>query len=229
MTIAETGLHPDTLSQLMLKTLIAGESSGTQLAESLRLPYSVLDAMIQHARVEKLIEVRGAGGAGTAGYRYALTDLGRDRARCSSSTSAATSVRPRCRWPTTTRTCAPCMAARTWVDRDILAKGFDQLDRQPGDVRPARAGRQLGQVALPLRRARQRQDGRRRGDRPRARHQHVRAARHRRRRPDHHHVRSGHATCRRRRPAPRRASSPARRTIAGGRRSGGRSWSSAAS
>ena len=80
MTIAETGLHPDTLSQLMLKTLIAGESSGTQLAESLRLPYSVLDALIQHARVEKLVEVRGAGGAGTAGYRYALTDLGRDRA-----------------------------------------------------------------------------------------------------------------------------------------------------
>ena len=64
----------------MLKTLIAGESSGTQLAESLRLPYSVLDAMIQHARVEKLIEVRGAGGVGTAGYRYALTDLGRERA-----------------------------------------------------------------------------------------------------------------------------------------------------
>ena len=44
----------------MLKTLIAGESSGTQLAESLRLPYSVLDALIQHARVEKLVEVRGA-------------------------------------------------------------------------------------------------------------------------------------------------------------------------
>ena len=53
-TIAETGLHPDTLAQLMLKTLIAGESSGTQLAERMRLPYSVLDAMVQHARVEKL-------------------------------------------------------------------------------------------------------------------------------------------------------------------------------
>ena len=52
--MAETGLHPDTLAQLMLKTLVAGESSGTQLADSLRLPYSVLDALIQHARVEKL-------------------------------------------------------------------------------------------------------------------------------------------------------------------------------
>src|SRR5262245_60984662 len=79
-TIGETGLHPDTLAQLMLKTLIAGEASGTQLAEHMRLPYSVLDAMVHHARVEKLVEVRGASGAGTAGYRYALTDLGRDRA-----------------------------------------------------------------------------------------------------------------------------------------------------
>ena len=79
-TLAETGLHPDTLSQLMLKTLIAGEASGTGLADKLRLPYSVLDAMLQHARVEKLIEVRGTAGTGTAGYRYALTDLGRDRA-----------------------------------------------------------------------------------------------------------------------------------------------------
>src|SRR6185369_12212893 len=48
--------------------------------EKLRVPYSVLDALIQHARVEKLLEVRGTSGAGSAGYRYALTDLGRDRA-----------------------------------------------------------------------------------------------------------------------------------------------------
>ena len=54
-TIAETGLHPDTLSQLMLKTLISGENSGTQHAQSMRLPYSVLDAMDQNARIEKLI------------------------------------------------------------------------------------------------------------------------------------------------------------------------------
>ena len=80
MTLAETGLHHDTLAQLMLKTLVAGENSGTQLAENLRLPYSVLDALIQHARVEKLVEVRGTAGVGSAGYRYTLTDLGRDRA-----------------------------------------------------------------------------------------------------------------------------------------------------
>jgi hypothetical protein len=60
LTIAETGLHPDSLSQLLLKTLVGGEISGTSLADKLRLPYSVLEELIQHARVEKLIEVRGA-------------------------------------------------------------------------------------------------------------------------------------------------------------------------
>jgi hypothetical protein len=79
-TLEAAGLHPDTLAQLLLKTLIAGEASGTALAEKLRLPYSVLEALVQHARVEKLVEVRGTSGAGSAGYRYILTDVGRDRA-----------------------------------------------------------------------------------------------------------------------------------------------------
>ena len=110
----------------MLKTLIAGESSGTQLAESLRLPYSVLDALIQHARVEKLVEVRGAGGAGTAGYRYALTDLGRDRAMqfLDISRYVGPAPVPLAQYNAHVRA---RMAARPWVDRDCLAKGFDHL------------------------------------------------------------------------------------------------------
>ncbi len=125
-TIAETGLHPDTLSQLMLKTLIAGESSGTQLAESLRLPFSVLDAMVQHGRVEKLIEVRGAGGVGTAGYRYALTDLGRDRAMqfLDISRYVGPAPVPLAQYNAYVRA---SMAARPWVDRDRLATGFQDL------------------------------------------------------------------------------------------------------
>jgi hypothetical protein len=125
-TIAETGLHPDVLAQLMLKTLIAGESSGTQLAESMRLPYSVLDAMIQHARVEKLVEVRGTSGAGSAGYRYALTDLGRDRAMQFLDINRYVGPAPvsLAQYNAYTRA---CMAARPWVDRDRLSRGFDHL------------------------------------------------------------------------------------------------------
>jgi hypothetical protein len=125
-TIAETGLHPDTLAQLMLKTLVAGETSGTQLAENMRLPYTVLDAMIQHARVEKLIEVRGASGTGSAGYRYVLTDLGRDRAMQFLDVNGYVGPAP---VPLTQYTdyVRASMAARPWIDRDRLSRGFEHL------------------------------------------------------------------------------------------------------
>ena len=186
-TMAETGLHPDTLAQLMLKTLVAGESSGTQLADSLRLPYTVLDALIQHARVEKLVEVRGTSGAGSAGYRYTLTDLGRDRAMqfFDISRYVGAAPVPLNQYNAYVRA---AMASKPWVD----AIAFDRLrppDRQPFDVRPARSGGELREGAVPLRQARQRQDRHRGGHRPRARQRHARAPRPRRGRPDHHDVR----------------------------------------
>jgi hypothetical protein len=125
-TIAETGLHPDSLAQLLLKTLIGGESSGTGLADRLRLPYSVLEALVQHARVEKLIEVRGATGVGTAGYRYVLTDLGRDRAGQFLDVCRYVGPAPVALAQYNAYVRA-CMAARPYVDRELLSTGFDQL------------------------------------------------------------------------------------------------------
>ena len=125
-TLADTGLHPDTLAQLLLKTLVAGENSGTQLADALRVPYTVLDALIQHARVEKLIEVRGTSGAGNAGYRYALTDLGRERAArfLEISRYIGAAPVPLAQYNAYVRA---CMAAKPWVDRETLCSGFDNL------------------------------------------------------------------------------------------------------
>src|SRR5687767_9167730 len=125
-TIAETGLHPDTLSQLLLKTLVGGESSGTGLADKLRLPYSVLEALIQHSRVEKLVEVRGAAGTGSAGYRYVLTDLGRDRAGQYFDVSryVGPAPVPLAQYNAYVRA---CMAARPFVDRQVLSAGFESL------------------------------------------------------------------------------------------------------
>jgi hypothetical protein len=79
-TLAEAGLRADAVEELLLKTMISGEISGSGLSDKLALPYIIMEPLIDHARAEKFIEVKGAGGAGTAGYRYALTDLGRDRA-----------------------------------------------------------------------------------------------------------------------------------------------------
>ncbi len=80
-TLEETGLTANQIEQLFIKTLYAGEASGSALADRLCLPYALIEPIAERTRAERLIEVRGAAGAGTAGYRYALTDLGRDRAR----------------------------------------------------------------------------------------------------------------------------------------------------
>ena len=42
--------------------------------------YSILEPHLEHLRVEMLVQVKSAAGMGTAGYRYTLTDAGRDRA-----------------------------------------------------------------------------------------------------------------------------------------------------
>jgi hypothetical protein len=73
VTLADTGLTADKVEALIVKTLYAGEMSGLQLSDSVRLPYPILEPIIERARGERLIEVRGAAGAGTAGYKYALT------------------------------------------------------------------------------------------------------------------------------------------------------------
>jgi hypothetical protein len=81
--IEETGLPVDQIEQLIIKTLYSGELTGLMVAERMRLSYGLLEPLIERARAEQLIEVRGTtgSGSGAAGYRYALTDGGRDRAR----------------------------------------------------------------------------------------------------------------------------------------------------
>ncbi len=125
-TIEETGLHPDTLAQILLKTLVAGEASGTSLSDKMRVPYSVLDLLVQHGRVEKLLEVRGASGAGSAGYRYALTDLGRDRANqfFDLSRYVGPAPVPLAQYNAYVRA---CMAAKPYLNQERLSRGFENL------------------------------------------------------------------------------------------------------
>src|SRR5688572_15565786 len=81
MTLADTGLSADQVTQLLMKALYMGESTGLALSDRLKLPYGILEPLIEQMRAVQLIEVRGAAGTGTAGYRYALTDAGRVRGR----------------------------------------------------------------------------------------------------------------------------------------------------
>ena len=125
-TVAETGLHPDVLEQLLLKTLMNGEATGSNLAERMKVPYTLLDAMIQHARIEKLLEVRGMTGVGNAGYRYVLTDLGRDRAQQYMDICRYVGPAP-VPLDQYNAYVKACMAARGSIDREILETGFGHL------------------------------------------------------------------------------------------------------
>lgn len=125
-SIEETGLSPDTLTQLLLKSLYTGEASGVTLAERICLSYAVFEPLVEHARIEKLIEVRGAAGSGTAGFRYALTDLGRDRARQYLEANQYMGPAP-VPLSAYVREMKAATAGRGYVDRDHLREAFSHL------------------------------------------------------------------------------------------------------
>src|ERR671912_1546024 len=80
LTMEDSGLSRDTLTSLLVKTLHGGEASGMDLSDRIRMSSGILEPMLEHLRVEMLVQVKSAAGMGTAGYRYTLTDAGRDRA-----------------------------------------------------------------------------------------------------------------------------------------------------
>ncbi len=125
-SLAAAGLKADAVLELALKTMIGGELTGSALAERLRLPYGLIEPVIDHMRAEKLIEVKGAGGAGTAAYRYAQTDLGRERSlrfvdMCSYIGPAPV---PLAQYNDYVRA---QMKSRGYIDRSRIGKGFDNL------------------------------------------------------------------------------------------------------
>jgi hypothetical protein len=126
MRLEDTGLGPDQLEQLIVKQLYGGEATGLILADRLRLPFSILEALVERIRQERLIEVRGTTGSSNANYRYALTDLGRSRAlqylEINQYTGAAPV--PLASYVAQMRALA---AARGYIDRERLRRGFNHL------------------------------------------------------------------------------------------------------
>ncbi|RPJ80468.1 MAG: ATP-binding protein, partial [Acidobacteria bacterium] len=129
-SLSETGLLSDSLLQLVVKTLYGGEASGTQLADRMALPYVVFENLVDHVRAEKLVEVRGTNGTGAAGYRYALTDLGRERARQFQEVSQYVGPAP---VPLDQYVAAMCRMreGRPNVDRSRVIEGFSHLVVNP--------------------------------------------------------------------------------------------------
>jgi predicted ATPase with chaperone activity len=139
VTLKDTGLSADFVAQLVLKSLYGGESNGLALADQLRLPFQILEPLIEGARAEQLVEVRGAIGTGAATYRYALTDLGRTRAAQFLDANGYVGPAP---VPLAAYVAAmkALREARGYVDRERIARGFDNLvveDSLFGQLGPA--------------------------------------------------------------------------------------------
>ena len=125
-TLDESGLPADLVEQLLVKTLYGGEATGHIVAERTRLPFVILESLIERIRAERLVEVRGATGSGSAAYRYALTDLGRDRARqyLDANQYVGAAPVPLAFYIAEMRRLA---AARGYIDHDRLRQGFSHL------------------------------------------------------------------------------------------------------
>jgi len=81
-SVEETGLPPELLVQLLVKTLFtAGELTEASAGAQLKLPYAVMKELFTLLGRDKLVEVRGHGEPLGVLYRYGLTDAGRHRAQ----------------------------------------------------------------------------------------------------------------------------------------------------
>jgi hypothetical protein len=126
VTVADTGLSADQIEQLIIKTLHGGERSGLSLADALRLPFQLIEPLLERERAERLVEVRGSIGSGTAAYRYALTDLGRDRARQYLESSHYVGAAP-VPLAAYTEYMRRLSEVRGYIDRERLRRGFAHL------------------------------------------------------------------------------------------------------
>jgi hypothetical protein len=125
-TLEDTGLGADQIEQLLVKTLYGGEATGLNLSERLRLPFAILEPLIERIRFERLIEVRGTTGTSAAGYRYAMTDLGRSRAvqYLEINHYIGAAPVPLASYVKQMRALA---ASRGFIDRERLHRGFGHL------------------------------------------------------------------------------------------------------
>jgi hypothetical protein len=125
-TLEETGLSADLVEQLLVKVLFAGENTGLAVAERIRLPYAVVEPLMLRIRAERLVEVRGATGSSSGSYRYALTDLGRDRAQQYFAINHYAGVAP-VPLEAYVAQMRALAASRGYIDRDRLRGGFAHL------------------------------------------------------------------------------------------------------
>jgi predicted ATPase with chaperone activity len=80
--LADTGLAPDAIRDLLLKVLyVQGVRTGQYLADFLRLPFPLVDEELLTLQHRRFIEVRGTKAPHRGSYEFELGNEGRDRAK----------------------------------------------------------------------------------------------------------------------------------------------------
>ncbi|MES2793109.1 MAG: ATPase [Planctomycetota bacterium] len=80
--LADCGLSLLQVCDLLLKQLyLGGQLLGVEMSRQARLPFNVVDEALQFLKDDKCVEVTAGEIIGRISYRFALTDLGRVRAR----------------------------------------------------------------------------------------------------------------------------------------------------
>jgi len=125
-TLEDLGLPAERIEQLIVKTLFAGELTGLEMAERMKVAYGIFEPLIVRLRAEQIIEVRGASAASSSSYRYALTDLGRTRALQYLEINLYTGAMP-VPLAAYVKQMKALQAARGFIDRERLRKGFSHL------------------------------------------------------------------------------------------------------
>jgi len=81
VTLEESGLNIDLVTQLVLKTLhFAGTLTGVELAQRLGVPFPVIEPSLDQLKWQAHCEIIGAAAVGAPSYKYRITDAGRVRA-----------------------------------------------------------------------------------------------------------------------------------------------------
>ena len=109
-TIADTGLSPEAITELLLKTLyVQGARSGQELIDAICLPFTIVDELLLTLQHQRLIEVKRTVGAGRGGYIFDLTNAGSERAREAMAAGQYVGPAP-----------VPLEHYRTWIERQSI-------------------------------------------------------------------------------------------------------------
>lgn len=130
-TIEDTGLSEEVIVDLLLKTMyVHGARTGEQLADALRLPFSILDEPLETLQRRRQIEARGSSGPGRLGYVFDLGRAGRERAREALQISGYVGAAP-VPLAQYRRTLESQSIREARVDRSTITAGFRELVLSP--------------------------------------------------------------------------------------------------